>query len=194
MRAWTWWKASAHAHAESTIHVFFCTAFQQTGRSQPCGKRRIYEAGHHIGRERTDMEAAHVRNGRARIPQSRADASAKEYHRHHIKPNNMLIQMFLSSAPSHFVSRALFPCIVSHASRYSIGMLMHVTYLLESCVRSLSISVISRGKPTTVNDDSRYSPLMCGIRMAAGKTDRHAVRLRQYANVPLAPDSAIRVH
>lgn len=97
-----------------------------------------------------DMEAAHVRNGRARIPQSRADASAKEYHRHHIKPNNMLIQMFLSSAPSHFVSRALFPCIVSHASRYSIGMLMHVTYLLESCVRSLSISVISRGKPTTV--------------------------------------------
>ena len=143
-------KASAHAHAESTIHVFFCTAFQQAGRSQPCGKRRIYEAGHHIGRERTDMEAAHVRNGRARIPQSRADASAKEYHRHHIKPNNMLIQMFLSSAPSHFVSCALFPCTVSHASRYSIGMLMHVTYLLESCVRSLSISVISRGKPTTV--------------------------------------------
>ena len=98
------------------------------------------------------------------------DASAKEYHRHHIKPNNMLIQMFLSSAPSHFVSRALFPCIVSHASRYSIGMLMHVTYLLESCVRSLS------------------------IRMAAGKTDRHAVRLRQYAIAPFVPDSAIRVH
>ena len=34
-----------------------------------------YEAGHHIGRERTDMEAAHVRNGRARIPQSRADVN-----------------------------------------------------------------------------------------------------------------------
>ena len=55
-----------------------------------------------------------------------------------------LFKMFLSSAPSHFVSRALFPCIVSHASHYSIGMLMHVTYLLESCVRSLSNGFIER--------------------------------------------------